>query len=184
MFEFRTYRASAWPEHLRPLGEGTVEKETFEAWWARHSAELGHLHPMLVEQWVYRHWDGTDFQFLPLDTLRWDLVVVEGEQILRSVRREIARNLDPDFDYEQLQGLTHFEKSETAIELDAGTWIYPIIALSTPSGWIARHAELPDERLMLVEGHQRHRYLNALHAKELAPSGSHQVFIIHSPLVT
>lgn len=183
MFDFRHQPPSVWPEHLRPEGEGTVHKEHFPQWWARHSSELSHLHPQLAEQWIHRHWEGTEFRFLPLDTLTWELVLMDGEDIMRTVRREIARRLDPEFDYEQLHGLLAFEKSQTAIELDDGTWSLPIVALATPSGWIARHAELPDERLMLVEGHQRHRYLNALHAKGIAPAGPHQVFIISSPVV-
>ncbi len=32
--------------------------------------------------------------------------------------REISTRLDPEFDYEQLHGLLHFEKSQTAKELD------------------------------------------------------------------
>lgn len=183
MFDFRDYHPPIWPDHLKPVGEGTVHKEDFSPWWERHGEELAHLHPQLVEQWVHRHWGGTDFAFLPLETLTWKLLLMDSDEILRTVRREISRELHPEFDYDQLQGLLAFEKSQTAVELDNGTWHLPIVALSTPSGWRARRGNLPDERLMLVEGHQRHRYLNALHAKGIAPKGPHQVFVISSPLV-
>lgn len=183
MFDFRSHRPSVWPVHLRPKGEGTGHQEAFSPWWERHKEELNHLHPQLAEQWIYRHWGGTEFTFLPIESLKWELVAMAGEEILSSIRREISRCLEPDFDYDQFQGDLGFEKSPTAVELDEGTWPFPIVALSTPSGWRARHADLPDERLMLVEGHQRHRYLNALHHKGLAPPGPHDVFIIKSPVV-
>jgi hypothetical protein len=121
--------------------------------------------------------------FLPLKTLRWKIVEMTGKEVLASVRREISTRLDPEFDYEQFQGMHGFEKTQTAKELDQGSWSLPIVALSTPSGWQTKHRTLPDERLMLLEGHQRHRYLNALHARGTPPDGPHQVFILSSPLV-
>src|SRR5688572_4769232 len=75
-------------EHLKPVG--TIEKEAFAPWWDRHGRELAHLHPQLAEQWIHRHWGDTEFMFLPIDTLRWELAEMEGEEILASVRREIS----------------------------------------------------------------------------------------------
>jgi hypothetical protein len=151
------------------------DKEPFTTWWARNEDQVGHLHPQLAEQWVYRHWADTEFSFLPLDSLTWELHEMAGAEILLRIRREIAKRLDPEFDYEQLQGLGGFGKAQTAEELDEGTWAYPIVALSTPTGWVTRDLmhphgliELPNERLMLLEGHQRHRYLNALHRRRRA----------------
>lgn len=184
MFDFRDYRGPIWPKHLKPEGEGTPYQEDFEPWWQRHSVEFSHLHPLLAEQWIHRHWSGTDFAFLPIETLRWQLASRSGDEILRSVRREIDTRLEPEIDYDQFQGLLGFDKFQTAIELDEGTWKHPIVALSTPSGWRSRRqGDLPKERLMLVEGHLRHRYLNALHAKGIPPKGPHQLFILYSPLV-
>lgn len=183
MLDFRRSRPSVWPEHLKPEGEGSIHKESFEPWWARHAPELAHIHPQLAEQWIHRHWGDTEFDFLPLETLAWELVTLSGEEILASVTREVARNLDPEFDYEQFQGMQGFPKAQTAIELDEGSWRLPIVTLSTPSGWLARRGPLPGERLMLLEGHQRHRYLNALHALAMPPKGPHQMFIVQSPVV-
>lgn len=190
MLNLRTVGPRVWPKHLQPVGDNSFEKEPFERWWARNATEVRHLHPQLAEQWVYRHWDYTDFAFLPLDTLEWDLVEMEGEEILAKVRREISKRLDPDFDYTQFQG-PRGHKTETARDLDEGTWTFPIVALATPTGWITRRHEHPhdevelhDERLMLLEGHQRHRYLNALHHRGTPPKGPHRVFVVRSPVVT
>jgi hypothetical protein len=175
---------------LQPIDDDSFHKETFIRWWDRNHGEIGHLHPLLAEQWVYRHWCYTDFAFLPLQSLEWDLLEMSGEEILDKIRREISKQLDPEFDYGQFQG-RGVEKTETARDLDSGTWTYPIVALSTPSGWITRSdqhphgpVELPRERLMLLEGHQRHRYLNALHHRGTPPLGPHRVFVVKSPTVT
>lgn len=191
MLDLRRVGPRVWPEELEPIGDESFEKEAFESWWERNFMQVGHLHPQLAEQWIYRHWRHTEFTFLPLESLTWELIEMSGDEILLKVRREISKELNPEFDYEQFQSPDGAGKSETARDLDKGTWTYPIVALCTPSGWITRSPvhphqsiPLPDERLMLVEGHQRHRYLNALHHRGTPPPGPHAVFVIHSPLVT
>jgi len=189
MFDFSVQRPPVWPEHLKPKGENTADKESFEEWWDKHEAELAHLHPQIAEQWVHRHWYHSEFAFIPLDTMGWKKVSMEGEEILQAVKRELVRTLDPEFDYKAFQGRYRQEKLPTATALDSGTWDYPIIALSTPKGWLSRRIENHqstiveiDEYFMLIEGHQRFRYLNALHHLDMAPDGPHDVFIINSPI--
>ncbi len=46
----------AWDDALRPIGESTSHKEPFDIWWKRCGQRLNHLHPMIAEQWIYRHW--------------------------------------------------------------------------------------------------------------------------------
>ena len=89
---------------------------------------------------------------------------MSGEEILAGVRREISKRLDPEFDYNQFQGSKCYGRTATGRDLDSGTWEYPIGALFTPSGWVTQSesyphefVELPNEQLMLLEGHQRHR---------------------------
>jgi hypothetical protein len=191
MLNLRTVGPRVWPGHLRPIVDKVAGKEPFATWWGRNQREIGHLHPQLAEQWLYRHWDYTEFAFLPLESLAWELHEMEGEEILDRIRREISKRLDPEFDYREFQGMHGRDKTQTAVDLDQGTWEYPIVALSTPSGWITRSEkhphdsiELPDERLMLLEGHQRHRYVNALHWRGTPPQGPHRVFVVASPEVT
>lgn len=173
-----------WPGHLKPRGEGTSDKEDFAAWWFRHRGELAHIDPNLCEQWIHRHWKHSPFAYLPLGTLTWRRETVSGEHILLSVHRKFASTLNPDFDYATFQPMGNWKKHPTSAALDTGTWDYPIIVLSTPTGIRSRDRVLPDVRLVLVEGHQRHRYLNALHKLGRAPSGPHDIFIIESPLAT
>ena len=59
-----------------------------------------------------------------------------------------------------------------------------MVLLSTPHGVIDNGAAHPEVRYVLIEGHQRHRYLNALHARGTPPPGPHEVIILTSPLVS
>src|SRR4051794_32244934 len=114
MFDFTFQRAPVWPESLKPFGEGEIDKEPFSAWWERHGPALAHLHPQLAEQWVHRHWFYSEFAFLPLDTLTWELVSMTGEDILANVQREISPQMDPEWDYEAFQGRHGADKLHTA----------------------------------------------------------------------
>lgn len=57
-----------------------------------------------------------------------------------------------------------------------------MVLLSTPFGVIEGGVNLPNVRLVIVEGHQRHRYLNALHVLGRAPAGPHETIILSTPL--
>lgn len=57
-----------------------------------------------------------------------------------------------------------------------------MIVLSTPNGVMNLEQVLPEVRFVIVEGHQRHRYLNALHSLGIPPVGPHEVLILRSPL--
>jgi hypothetical protein len=50
----------------------------------------------------------------------------------------------------------------TATALDKGRWDYAPIVLPTPNGFIYTIGMFIDSKYLLVEGHQRRRYLNAL----------------------
>ena len=58
-----------------------------------------------------------------------------------------------------------------------------MILLNTPNGIEDGGEQKADVRFVIVEGHQRHRYLNALHALGNPPKGPHKVFIVSSPVV-
>lgn len=171
---------SVWPEHLRPRGEDTIEKETFDCWWSRNGAELAHLPSVLCEQWIHRHWTHSPFSFLPLQTLAWLKRSLGGEELLGSVYRVFAGELNPQFDYETFHRRGGADRHRTAVALDSGSWDYPMVLLSTPYGIVDVDTMHPAVRLVLVEGYQRHRYLNALHALGRPPAGTHKVIILSS----
>ena len=174
---------SVWPAHLKPRGEGTIEKEAFDSWWPRNRAELAHLPAVLCEQWIHRHWTHSPFSFLPLQTLASQKRSLGGEELLGSVYRAFGGELNPQFDYETFQRRGGADRHRTAVALDSDSWDYPMVLLSTPYGIVDVDTMHPPVRLVIVEGHQRHRYLNALHALGRPPTGPHQVIILSSPEV-
>lgn len=175
---------TAWPDELRPWGEATHEKEPFAAWWDRNHATLQHLPQALCEQWVYRHWTHSPASFLPLDSLTWRRDFWSGEALLGRIYRAWGGELHPQFDYDTFQRRGGDDRHPTARALDAGTWDYPMVLLATPNGVIDAGEHHPQVRFVIVEGHQRHRYLNALHALGRPPRGPHEVIILSSPLVS
>lgn len=175
---------SVWPNRLQPIGYGGHEVESFDDWWTRHQAELSHLPSQLCEQWIYKHWSQTSFDFLPIETLVCEEIEMTASDILRQVHRELAVELDPEHDLRVLgrerMGPIHPTGAAFA---ENNTWDYPIIVLRTPSGFRGFDVEDPSIRLVLVEGHQRHKYLNALHHFGNAPVGPHKLFAVSSPAV-
>jgi hypothetical protein len=181
MLDLSRHLDPVWPDDLKPVGEGDIDKEEFETWWERNRLRLANLHRLIAEQWIYRHWTHSPFAFVPLESIRWELAEMTGDEVLARVRREFAGPLDPEFDYGVFQEKYLGRKLATSFALDQGTWDYPIITLRTPNGMRNHEGDFPDVRLVLLEGHQRHRYLNALHALGKAHAGPHKVFLLASP---
>lgn len=165
-----------WLDNLKPRGEDS-EKESFEDWWKRNKSSLGHLHPQIAEQWPYRHWDHTSYRFIDLAELTWTKEIWPTQKIIDEVFIW-GWTLDPDHDYESFN---RFGETQTSKPMNAtGTWDYPIIILKTPDGVHDGQEEKPEVRYLLIEGHSRFRYLNALlHRKGAAEE--HAVFVIESP---
>jgi len=159
MINVDNYQPSPWPDDLAPEWEG-FQKESFARWWTRVGQRLANLHPTLCEQWLHKHWKQSPAAFLPLDHISWRLDRMTTAAIVDQVHREWARTLNTEHDFKVFHR-NGGEKHPTARALDLGAWDYPIIVLETPRGIRNRHEELPDVRFMLIEGHQRHRYLAA-----------------------
>jgi hypothetical protein len=171
---------SVWSEHLRPLGEGSFEKELFKQWWLRHQRTLQHLPADLCEQWIYKHWTHSPFSFLALEDLSCERRSYVGEELLGSIYRAFGGELHPQFDYNTFQRKGGADRDQTALALDAGTWDYPMVLLSTPNDIVELGVYDATVRLVVVEGHQRHRYLNALHVLGMPPRGPHEVLVLTS----
>ncbi len=96
------------------------------------------------------------------------------ERILGEMETAHRKNLHPAFDLSVFKG-KHFEPGLT---MDAtGTWNIPIVALEHEGEFRTYSGDRLDTRYWLIEGHQRYRYLNALHANG-EPSREHAVFIL------
>lgn len=183
MLDLTENKPRCWAEHLRPIGDGELNKEPFSEWWNRHNNELGHLPPELCEQWIYRHWSTTRFAFIPLESLKCDTIEMSTEEVLTRVQRVFARTLNPEHDknvfQRQLFGKSHPTAQAFA---NSGTWDYALVVLSTETGFKNADIDDPSIRFVLVEGHQRHKYLNALNHFGEAPKGPHRVLFLSSPV--
>jgi len=164
-----------WDEALKPNDEGTWETEPFSSWWERCAAGLGHLHPQIAEQWVYRHWTNSPFKNLPLERLRWRLEEWETPKILSDVHvRDGFGPFEAALDFKIL-GTNEIEPYKSLRSMC--TWSCPIVVIDTPDGVHDHGEDIPNVRYCLVEGHQRVRYLNAL-AKHSRVASSHKVYVL------
>jgi hypothetical protein len=180
MLNLRNPDLPVWSGELKPVSEGELGKEPFNTWWTRHRGRLRNLHPEIAEQWIYRHWTYSHFSFLPLERLTWREEVWDSDKILSVVVRYGHDGCDyaPDFDYCTFRRRGGADRLQTARALDAGTWDFAIVVLEAPDGFLDARRPLPDARYVLIEGHQRMRYLNALRTRNWRPLGPHRVFVL------
>tara|TARA_R110001599_G_C11978273_1_gene634637 strand:+ start:89 stop:643 length:555 start_codon:yes stop_codon:yes gene_type:complete len=178
LIDLSKYAPSTWPPHLAPIGEG-FQKEPFITWWLRNRQELQHLDKRICEQWIYRHWGYTDFDFLELERLSYKSIFLSAQEIVYSVAYDRGVTLTPETDRYV------FERSAAGIPIAPATafqrlntWDYPIITLEAAGGYIGRRASSLEPSLVLIEGHQRFRYLTSLVHHYDAPEGPHEVFVL------
>src|SRR5258706_13909487 len=122
MLEFSWDRECVWDEALKPIGEGEFDKEPFADWWERNQGKLPNLHPLIAEQWIYRHWSRSYVSFLRLELLTWRVEAWPSAQILRDVHLEFGGPLNPNHHYRVFNGGHGFGPNQTARDLNAGTW--------------------------------------------------------------
>jgi hypothetical protein len=139
---------------------------------------------MLCEQWIYKYWCRAQFSFLPLETLTCEDIEMTASEILEQVHREFGVTPTPDHDRNLFENRKLFGGLHPTAQAfaDLNTWDYPIVLLKTPHGIKSYNVEQPHTRLVLVEGHQRHRYLYALNHFDDAPPGPHKVYVLSSPI--
>lgn len=185
MFDLRGWPEEIWDENLKRKGYGGHhnELEKYDDWKERTAAPLAHLHPEICEQWIYKHWTSSRLSFIPLDDLSWREEFWAPEYFIEKVRTWRGNEaLNPEHDYRAFTERQYEKKHPTAAALDTGHWDYAPIVLRTPDGFIDTIGEAVKAEYLLVEGHQRRRYLNALlyRGVKLDPQ---RVFVLDSPIV-
>lgn len=181
MLDLRNVPQCSWDEKFEPLGFGTLNVENFPDWEERVGNQIGNLCPEIRQQWVHRHWTYSPLSFLPLESLSWREERWAPQRFIAEVkswRGDEALNPEHDFKVFANPG---GRKRPTAEALDQGEWDFAPPVLSTPGGFIDTLGNHVQAEYLLVEGHQRRRYLNALTERgvELVDQ---RVFILKSPL--
>jgi hypothetical protein len=179
MLNITNSRGPVWPNSLMPRGAGSFEQEDFASWWKRNKIHLAHLHQEICEQWVYRHWDSSAFKWLSLQDLKWSRATWDVDKILSEVTFSFSETFNANYDYEQISGKMYQSRTQTSQAFEQGTWDFPIVLLAAPDGVVLHGELLPEKKYVLVEGHQRFRYLNALHVLKKPVNREHLVYILH-----
>ena len=157
---------SVWPSELERLenDDDAWDPETFDAWRERTKGLTGTLPDEVCEQWIYRHSGHSPMQFLELHRLSCNEVTWSPEHFLAQVGTIYGNDsMDPvhDLDVYSRRGLGG-AKHATAKALDEGAWDYAPVVLHVPGGYICPAGQHIQRDYLLIEGHSRHRYLNAL----------------------
>jgi|SRR5712671_585036 len=174
-----------WDAALKPIGERTPHKETFESWWKRCKHHVPNLHPMIAEQWIYRHWGETHYGYLPLRQLTWRLEIWSSADIFdRIYVRPNFGELHPENDFKWTQGnefkALNLKETEPHKSLAAtGTWNYPILVIETPEGVRTEGEHIKDVRFCLIEGHTRFRFLKAWEEGRAFTAEQHEIFVLN-----
>lgn len=104
----------AWSPQLRPIGEGTFDRETFDQWWRKAKPFIPHLHPQIAEQWIYKHWTNSPYCYLPLQNLEWRCEEWKTEAIFKEIF------VRPSFGPNHLSRILSFSPIETALGASRG----------------------------------------------------------------
>jgi hypothetical protein len=163
-----------WDASLEPVRDPETGVESFDAWWHRCNSAVGHLHPMIAEQWIYRHWRETSYGYLPLEKLRWTTEQWRTVDIIREVYVKAATPRCPESDFRNFQT----EEGEPIKSFYTfGTWNYPIVVIRTPDGVRIFERHIPDVRFCLIEGHKRLWTLKAWKGNAFTRE-QHEVFVL------
>ncbi|MDO9473729.1 MAG: hypothetical protein Q7J28_11785 [Caulobacter sp.] len=148
--------------------EDSFNVEPFSQWWERNGHRFVGVDPLVLEQWVHRHFHLTPFK-LPLNGLVSRREAWTTDDILKRVHT--SDRLSAGHDYQALGA--NWGQDMLAL----GTWRCPILVLETPNGLRQRAGDWPLARYALIEGHRRFRMLNALACRNEA-AFEHDVLLI------
>lgn len=157
---------ATWPADWRRRGGGTDPDESFADWFARLDGQLPDLHAEAYEQWVYKHWDQSDYFGLPLARMTSALTSMSTENILRDVGVAPGSWGDPDRNVHSDIHRVHLDLLRRRTEpvnsmMTLGTWNFPLLVIRSSSGFRYKSRSFRSP-LWLIEGHYRLRCLKVL----------------------
>lgn len=144
-------------KHIAPHSPG----EPFESWFARVKSQVPHLPRCVAESWVHRNWESSEYDWLPLQCLRFERHMWSVQQVLG-----VTEGVEPDWARPWSQGLASGDWAHAPTwlgryMLENRTWPVPIIVLDNRAGFSGPDGE-PLARHHLLEGHMRYAYFHHL----------------------
>lgn len=140
-----------------PFGDLYVRKETFEEYKNRISPLVPNFPDNVMEQWLYRHFEFIDYDYLNLglERMEFSKEAWESDRIYHDINPFIGDSFDSmgHHVYATKTWLTNFMITKR-------TWPQPIIVLKNENldGW--------GKPYHLLEGHQRLDYFREIFRKE------------------
>lgn len=177
-----TAQERSWPGEWRPLGWGTFEAKPFEDWWLRIGDGFPDLDRRVLQQWMHRHWEYSEYWGLRIDDIRSKLERWPTDAILSRVGTPRLADVNrghPSPAEEFLYLNQAADQYEPMLSMNStGTWNMPLLVHHSPDGFIYLDRLFESWHYWLIEGHQRLRYLRAL-AHSGAPAGEHEVLVLY-----
>lgn len=154
-----------WASEMRSPSTFEHDIERFEEWWTNHRAYLEHLGPIVAEQWIYRHFDRSEYFGLPLEYLRVQLERMATNTLLTDVYVAGWENEPAEYDWQNFYEPAHgnpVPREPGLLMLASGTPRTPILLLHTPEGFVLPNGCEHDRPYCLIEGHTRWRCIRGL----------------------
>ena len=173
-----------WPSEWKPRGYGTFDTESFDDWWERMDSYFPGVDLRVLQQWMHRHWDDSEYWGLPISNLTsrlecWSIdsiLTQKGTPLLADIARKYP---SPDEEFEDLNS-KEASRYEPMFSMNStGTWNIPLLVLHSLDGFIYHEQTFVSSRYWLIEGHQRLRYLRAM-ASCGSPADEHEVLVIQT----
>jgi hypothetical protein len=169
-----------------PENWGTFEVEPFADYHGRWQEVFGHLPPLVVETWIYRHW--REFQqWLPLRPLEWryEVRVLSSDEVMEIDHLGDWMKMIDLWGDDLFNGMHRKNTWLGRFMLEAGTTPAPVIVALNAGAWAHPHEHLSPlmrEPYQLIEGHMRLAYLRGMIRRDhFALKPVHEVFIATLP---
>ncbi len=168
-----------------PINWGNFDVEPFESYLLRWPNEYRHVHRVIIETWVYRHW--SDFQaWLPLHPMSWhyDTASMSNDEILTISHIGDWPQILQYWGDDLLNGTLRRKTWLGCYMLENGTAPAPIIVAKQAGQFF--HPRERGERMVepyqIIEGHMRLAYLQAMIRKSYSTlSARHSVIVATIP---
>jgi hypothetical protein len=153
-------------KHLLPIGNDTLEKESFVSYKRRVSSLVSNIPDCVLENWIYRHYSFvvSDYFFLNFNRMQFTKEEWSKEDIAYLIK-SYDDSLINDLGYQ-----IYKRNDKTWLQkymLENMTWPVPIIVLENKETFYLNHRDMKlGNPFHLLEGHLRLNYFREIYRTE------------------